>query len=140
MLSRDRRFVPIPYGIQQIVFERALSGRRQRPRRSTSGSENGFGKGDALGMGKGLSFVPQPGKGKRKKGNGTQSGGKGSPDDDGGDGDAGDDGLHDDPAGSPRAWADSSNFKDDSEWNFLDELDMVEEMYLPCPTLRKIPL
>ena len=69
-------------------------------------------------------------------------GAPGGPDDDDDNDDETDDrgpgpGGGDEP---PFDWADSWNFEDSSEWDFLDQVNMVEEMYLPCPTFRKIPL
>ena len=45
----------------------------------------------------------------------------------------------DGPNDTPPEWADVWDFSDSNEWDFLDGIDMVEEMFLPCPTLRKIP-
>ena len=96
------------------------------------------------GTGKGKHGEPA-GKGQGKKGKGRRGmlgpGAPGGPDDDDDNDDETDDrgpgpGGGDEP---PFDWADSWNFEDSAEWDFLDQVNMVEEMYLPCPTLRKIP-
>ena len=46
------------------------------------------------------------------------------------------------PAGDPGADLhpySSINFADDFRWSFLDQVNMIEEICLPCPTFRKIP-